>query len=283
MATKAKPTKSADLKNWLDAKKRSTRILGDVERYLLTKEPEKRSTLVIHPSEVIKDDFCERESYFLLTGATPLRDRPNLRLQTIFDEGHEYHRKWQSRFEGMGVLWGKWDNGDGTPSWFGLPDDGPALNRRYLEVPVGNRTYRMSGHGDGVIRGIGPTAWLEVKSVGEGTMRVLAPELLRKAEQDANKAFRDISRPFADHLRQTLVYLELAAETYPDLSINEAIVIYEYKANQATHEFVVERNFDLVEPYFAKAARVVEAVKAGTPPVCKIPACKKHQRYEEKA
>jgi hypothetical protein len=54
-----------ELKRFLDAKTR-TRLLGDIERYLQKRPKGDRSTTVLHPSEMIKKDFCLRGSYFLL-------------------------------------------------------------------------------------------------------------------------------------------------------------------------------------------------------------------------
>jgi len=42
---------------------------------------------------MVKKDWCLRASYFALTGATVKKEVPNLRLQSIFDEGHFIHYK----------------------------------------------------------------------------------------------------------------------------------------------------------------------------------------------
>ena len=96
-----------ELKKFLDAKKTTTRLLGDVERHLMRRPLGDRRTDVLHPSEIIKPDWCHRYSYYLLTGGVDKPDKPNLRLQNIFDEGHYIHAKWQTRFQEMGVLYGK--------------------------------------------------------------------------------------------------------------------------------------------------------------------------------
>ena len=98
---------ATELQKYFDTKKVPTRLIGKVERHLLTKPREERSTSVLHPSEIIKSDFCHRYSYYLLTGGEPKTEKPSLRLQNIFDEGHAIHEKWQNRFHEMGTLYGK--------------------------------------------------------------------------------------------------------------------------------------------------------------------------------
>jgi hypothetical protein len=61
------PSKT-DFQKYLDTKKTDTRLTGHIERHLMKKEPGDRSTTVLHPSEMIKADFCHRYSYYLLTG-----------------------------------------------------------------------------------------------------------------------------------------------------------------------------------------------------------------------
>ena len=95
---------ATELQKYLDTKKVPTRLIGEVERHLLKKPREDRSTTVLHPSEIIKPDWCHRYSYYLLTGGEPKTEKPSLRLQNIFDEGHAIHAKWQKRFQDMGVL-----------------------------------------------------------------------------------------------------------------------------------------------------------------------------------
>lgn len=268
MATKKSSFKSKSLKDYLDAKKRPTRLIGDVERYLLTLPEEDRDYTYIHPSDLIKDDYCLREGFYLLNGYPKKGGNPNLRLQNIFDEGNTIHRKWQSRFEGMNVLWGMWDNGPGTDVRFGLPDCVPAQGRRYREVPVHDWSRLISGKGDGLIVGLGDRAWLELKSVGPGTIRKEAPFLFRSDENEKD-AWNNVRKPFPGHLRQTLLYLYLASKTY-DFDVQEGVLIYEWKADQSIKEFVVQRDDELILPYLAKADLVVDAVEAEKAPDCNV-------------
>jgi len=56
----------SDLKRFLDAKTKPSRLIGDIERHLMARPVGDRSTTVLHPSEIIKRDFCRRSAYFLL-------------------------------------------------------------------------------------------------------------------------------------------------------------------------------------------------------------------------
>ena len=103
-----------DLQKYLDTKKVPTRLIGEVERYILKKPRSNRNTTVLHPSEIIKPDWCHRYSYYLLNGGEPKTEKPSLRLQNIFDEGHAIHVKWQNRLAEMGVLYGMWNGLTGS-------------------------------------------------------------------------------------------------------------------------------------------------------------------------
>jgi hypothetical protein len=63
------PSKT-DFQKYLDTKKTDTRLTGHIERHLMKKAPGERSTTVLHPSEMIKADFCHRYSYYLLIQLT---------------------------------------------------------------------------------------------------------------------------------------------------------------------------------------------------------------------
>ena len=263
-----------ELKKFLDAKKTETRLLGDVERHLLRRPLGDRSTLVLHPSEIIKPDFCMRYSYYLLTGGKPKTEKPNLRLQNIFDEGHYIHAKWQKRFQEMGVLYGKFlclacgvvTNGI-SPS---CQKCGKDSLMEYKEVTLIDETLRIAGHTDGWIKGIKEDCLIEIKSIGAGTFRFEAPELLRDADGDIGRAFKSIRRPFRSHLLQGQMYLELAKRMFGEEAPNEIVFLYELKADQDTKEFTVKADYEIVERVFYKAEKVIDAVESGIMPKCNI-------------
>ena len=265
----------AKLKNFLDAKKVDTRLLGDIERHLMKAPPSDRSSLVLHPSEIIKPDFCHKYSQYLLEGGTKKPDNPGLRMQNIFDEGHYIHEKWQNRLYSMGTLYGDFQCLACRTVMSGLSPlkctwCSSVAPLRYQEVKLFDKGLRIAGHTDGWVKDDQPDVLIEVKSVGEGTLRFEAPELLRDAGGDAAKAWKNVRRPFLGHLRQGQMYLELAKREYGEAAPRKIVFIYEFKANQDYKEFTVKADFDVVERYFFTAEKIVTAVKRNNQLECNI-------------
>jgi hypothetical protein len=263
---------SSELKRFLEAKKTNPRLIGDIERHLMAKPAEERRTDVLHPSEMAKSDWCLRASYFALTGVTVKKDKPNLRLQSIFDEGHSIHAKWQNWFREMGTLHGKWQCHICGGTFFATSPvkcglcDARAYFLEYREIPLVDDELRIAGHADGWIKGIGADCLIEIKSIGTGTLRFEAPELIAKADGDLTKAWRSIRRPFRTHLMQGQIYLELMKRMGEP--VNEIVFLYELKADQDYKEFLVKADFELVADIFGNAKEVVTAVTNGVPPEC---------------
>lgn len=261
-----------DLWKFLDAKSKPTRLLGDIDRHLLTKAPGDRSTTVIHPSEIIKNDFCRRGSYFLLSGHKKIATNPNLRLQNIFDEGHYIHAKWQRWFQEMGVIHGKFKCQVCDSITFGTSPkecevcQAPWYKLIYDEVTMIDDSLRIKGHTDGWIKGIGDDTLIEIKSIGPGTIRSEAPSLMMEADGDFMKAWGKVKKPFGPHILQGQMYLELMQRMGND--VNEIVFIYELKADQSYKEFSVKRDFEIVRHVFDRAKLVVDAVEAGVAPDC---------------
>jgi hypothetical protein len=263
-----------DLQKYLDTKKADTRLIGPIERHLLKKFPEDRSTTVLHPSEMIKADFCHRYSYYLLTGGVKKQANPNLRLQNIFDEGHFIHAKWQNRIYEMGNMWGdfKCQNCGGITAGLSpqICEHCKCATLIYDEVALIDNNLRIAGHTDGWVKGLGDDFLIEIKSIGEGTLRFEAPDLLRDADHDLKKAWRNIRRPFRGHLLQGQMYLELARRMYGEDAPKEVVFLYELKMDQDYKEFTVKADYDMVERIFYKAQQINDAVDAGVMPKCNI-------------
>lgn len=261
-----KTAPSSDLKRYLDAGKKPTVVLGAVEQHLLTRPPDtSRRTDVLHPSEVSGDKWCVLAAYHELRGGTPQRDAIGLRLASIFAEGHAIHDKWQGWFANMGVLYGTW--GD-EKEW----GHGPG---RYREVPIDIPDLRVQGHADGWLTLGSGDYLLEIKSVGTGTIRTYAPELLTGS---LAKSFSGISRPFGAHLRQASIYAyglhDMAARGLLDREPPAKILfLYQCKEDQAAKEFVVEYSPEIIAPAIERMRAVVTAAEAGDPPVCSLPNC----------
>jgi CRISPR/Cas system-associated exonuclease Cas4 (RecB family) len=265
---------TTELKKFLDTKKVETRLIGPIERHLLRRPEGDRSTTVLHPSEMIKSDFCHRYSYYLLTGGTKKKDKPNLRLQNIFDEGHFIHEKWQNRIYEMGNLWGDFKCVSCNKVTSGLSPrecqhcQGTTL--KYDEVALVDPTLRIAGHTDGWVKNLGDDFLIEIKSIGEGTLRFEAPDLLYDADGDVTKAWKNIRRPFRGHLLQGQMYLELAKRMFGDDAPNEIVFLYELKANQDYKEFIIKSDYDTVSRVFYAAEKINKAVNDGVMPKCNV-------------
>jgi hypothetical protein len=276
----------SDLQRFLDAKRKPSRLMGDIERHLMARPAGDRSTTVLHPSEIIKKDYCRRAGYYLLSGRTKIAENPNLRLQSIFDEGHAIHAKWQRWFQEMGVLYGRFTC---TACEFSLFDLGPVIcpacgkpTMEYREVTLVDESLRIAGHTDGWIKGIGNDTLIEIKSIGPGTIRSEAPNLFMDADANFMEAWKNVRRPFPTHILQGQVYLELLQRMGHD--VNEIVFIYELKADQDYKEFSIKRDFELVRHVFDNAKLVVDAVEAGVAPDCNNSpggTCKQCAPYKE--
>jgi hypothetical protein len=257
---------SSDLKKYLAAKNKPTRLLGDIERHLLLKPAGDRSTTVLHPSEIVKPDWCQRASWFLLNGVPKKQDKPTFKLQSIFDTGHAVHSKWQRYFQEMGVLHGKYSCASCShTTWGTSPEEcencaAPWYRLTYDEVTLHDDSLRLKGHTDGWIKGIGSDCLIEIKTVGPGTIRFEAPHLMYEADGDFMKAFNLVKTPFSPHILQGQIYLELMKRM--GNPVDEIVFIYELKADQSMREFPVKADFELVRHIFDKAQRVVDAVEA---------------------
>jgi rubrerythrin len=257
-----------------DLGKSESRLLSDVRAHVeisRTALESKRDTTHIHPSEMAKTDWCPRETFFRIS-EEPKSDEEagaSFNMENVFEEGHEIHRKWQSWFWEMGVLFGWWECLGCEHYWEALsPQVCPRCFEdkdiiRYREVPIYSQRYRIMGHADGAIHDAKGKVLIEIKSIGVGTLRFDAPHL-HQQYQDGKLTLLDvwkkIRRPFNSHLRQGNLYLKLMPEY-------EAIVfIYEYKPNQGVREFVVGRNSAITDPLLASCTEIINALRSGFPP-----------------
>lgn len=264
------------MQKYLATRKADTRLVGPIERHLLSRPLDtSRRRDVIHPSALCKKDFCARWQYFEITLQPPVEDRPGLRLQSIFDEGHSIHDKWQTWIAEMGNLYGRWGCRSCDHVWWDLsPEACPGCGSRilkYREVQLLDEDLMIAGHADGWVRGLGEDFLIEVKSVGPGTIRAEAPALMRDGA-DLTAAWRGIRRPFPTYVRQALLYIEIGhlmvAKGLLDSFPEEVVVLMELKSDQSYKEFTVQRDPDVVTDMLDTAYDVSRAVRSGTPPNC---------------
>lgn len=278
MVVKSQKVSSKKLKAFLDATKRETRVLGQVERHVLSKPFEERRQDVLHPSDIIKAEWCALAAYHALLGNyVEVREKPTLRLSSIFHMGHAIHAKWQDHLKDMGVLYGKWSTGEWAVS------SEVSKDAQYHEVPLSSPAHRISGHSDGWVKGLGEDFMIEIKSIGSGTIRMEMPSLFNGGAT-LESAWSNIRQPFRSHILQGQVYLHLAhlmvergeLESAP----NEIVFIYDLKSNQDYKEFSVSYNPEFINHIFEAALDVVWAVDNNRPPVCSIDATKGCKRCE---
>jgi hypothetical protein len=270
----AKPTTipSKDLKEFLNSSKRETRLMGALERHVLAQPFDERDQSYIHPSDIIKSEWCAIAQYHAIKGNyVETRDKTTLRLASIFAEGHTIHAKWQNWFKDMGVLYGMWSDSTGT-SWAVSKDVHKSVD--YAEVPLRSDKYMMRGHADGWIKGIGDDCLIEIKSIGTGTIRMEMPAMLAQYNNDIDVVWKNIRTPLRSHQLQGQVYLHLChlmvEEGLIEAAPDEIVFIYELKANQEYKEFVVKYNAEYTAEIFDKARDVAWAVENDREPVCNI-------------
>lgn len=278
---------SSRLKEYLDTNKTESRLLGPIDRHLMARvDTSTRRTDVLHPSEIVKPDWCHRASYHLLRGAAKPVETKRLRSENIFTTGHEVHAKYQRWLYEMGKLVGSFRcRACGYVFWGTSPltcGNCNAVSLVYAEVPARSELHRIEGKADGWVTGLGADFLLEIKTIGPGTLRMEQPQLLADHGGDIVKAWRDIKRPFLNHRRQAGLYVELLHGWRNDAP-EEIVFLYELKATNETKEFVVRRRPDLVADVFEGALDVAYAVDQGKPPTCTVNGrelCAKCKPYE---
>lgn len=263
----------AAYKRLRDLGKTETRILNDIRGHVMVSRMHgdpTRDKRHIHPSDLAKADFCRREIYFRVSGE-PITDpqrNPSFQMETIFEEGHEIHRKWQTWLWEMGVLYGLWFCLACETEWWDVsPKDcikckvGRDL-LVYMELPIEVPSFHLIGHADGAIHDGKGNALLELKSVGIGTLRFEAPQLYEKyvAGASLDSIWKAIRRPFASHIIQGQLYL-WALEDY-----DEIVFIYEFKPNQSVKELRMRKNPDVIASLLEDCRAITGGLRSGFPP-----------------
>ena len=261
--------KSTALDKFLKAGKANSRVLGKVERHVLStpRDVSRRSDL-LHPSAMVRPTWCHRASYFHLLGHEPSPRPITLNQHMIFAEGHRIHEVWQDVFKDMGTLYGMWEIVEtGATYWGFASDHNDKYTVKYREVPLDNEDLMITGHADGWLVGFGEPLLLEVKSIGIGSMRYYSPGLV-KADSDFAAAWKAIETPFESHISQVQLYLKLLELSDHEVTPQEAVIIYESKVNQEVKEFVIRKDSWGINHILDAAKMIVEAVKTKTPPDC---------------
>lgn len=265
------------LKNFLDAGKSTTRVIGKVERYVLSQPYDNsRSFDGLHPSAMVSKYWCHRASYFHLMGNHPAPEERSFKRELVFAQGHAIHDTWQNWFRDMGKLYGKWEcRKCGNREWATSPKScvqcgQSEIPMKYREVPVENKELMITGHADGWLKGFGDDLMLEIKSVGVGTLLWLDKPGFMEAEQDFEKYWKNLRTPFESHISQVQLYMKVLELSGIENSPQEAVIIYEAKPTQEVKEFVIKKDDWGINHIIDAARMIVKCIEAKTPPDCNV-------------
>lgn len=272
---KPKTITSKRVQDWKKIQKDEPSIIREIKEHLLKRkslEDGDRDKTKLHPSEIANSQWCRRYSYYVISGEPETDDSSfSFELSNIFEEGKDIHKKWQKRIDDLGKLHGTWECLNCHYYWWETsprkcPDCGTE-NRdfiKYREVPLESEEYMIIGHADGEVE----EALIEVKSIGLGTLRFEAPQLLKQYEVetvdgktvvDVQGLWRDIKRPFPGHTRQGMIYLLCRGK-------KSILFIYEFKPTQQVKGFILSYNEELIADILEQALDVKYALKKGAPP-----------------
>lgn len=197
---------------------------------------ERRDKKYLHPSEICKRDWCARASMYQINEQPPDKKK-EMGFQTlnVFATGHMIHAKWQGWLERAGIL-------------------------KQSEMPIFDEEHHIMGTADGLISDAQGEAILEIKSVGIGTVRYEAPDLLKgKGTETAydHEVWWKLRQPLPSHLRQINLYMYVTG-------VHKGIVLYEWKGTQECKEFEVTYQPALIQHILATAAVVKSHLENGT-------------------
>lgn len=284
-----KPTGS--LKSFIDAGKVKTRVLGAVERHVLSlPQGDDRRTDVLHPSDMVDAAWCHRASYFHITGRVPATRDFSFRLMSTFQTGHDIHDKWQNWFKDMGNLYGRWKCKVCNKVVWALASDLEKIEPecgpwKYKEVGLDYSPLHIAGHSDGLLVGFGDPLMLEIKSIGSGTLRWEFAEQYAENNYSLDKTWKQIDSPSIKHVNQVQIYMKLAELLDLEYKPQEAVLIYELKDSQESKEFVVSKSDFGIKHLFDAAEMIAQAVKDKVAPPCNISSegCKRCKGYTDES
>jgi len=258
-----------------------------------------RRSNTIFPSEMARSEWCPRATYYRMSGLPEPASSNSFALDNVFSEGNRIHSKWQGWLAKTGDLWGDWycascdtrvnnslipDNAryEGfSPYW----TDDHLHEWEYKEVTLKSTTQMISGHADGAL--YKENCLIEIKSMGIGTFRFEAPNILKdntyevngKKITDIEGMWKSIHRPLMSHVKQGNIYLHMAQEM--GMPFDRIVFLYEFKANQQVKEFLISKSDDVLEPLLDTARQIEYALSIGVPPACPFGGCGSCKAYEK--
>lgn len=283
-AAAKKSTGALGLADLLANRKAPSLLLADIRAHVVdtARTGNEDRSAALHPSDISRRDWCPRANLARLRGGVAPQ-RTTFTREVVFAHGHQAHERWQRWMAQMALLEGRWICQycgarfyANAPKWC----DCGSEDLKYDELVLEDPDRMIEGRTDGYIPS--RNALVEIKTVGEGTIRFADPKLLERHQfetpggivTDLKGAWNDIHRPFTSHLRQGQLYLYLARRK--GLKADRMVYIYESKLTQDAKEFVVSFDQSLIEPILVSAREVALAYHGLFPdPACRFPgACK---------
>ncbi len=291
-----------------DAKNTPGIVLPKVKEMMLAEsvQPHGHRTHIVYPSELShQSTFCPRAVYLRITEGGLPPEKFDFVRENIFAEGNSIHAKWQERLRKATNLWGDWQcvicghreknclEPEGydyvspmrvraskpcdfrTGDHNGDDDKGNHI-WQYIEVTLDAvDEVLIGGHADGAF----DTTLVELKSVGEGTVRIEDPDRFREAGGDLKELWRGITRPFKSHLAQGDIYLWICQ--LRGLPFDKISFVYESKWNQQVKEFTVEYDEARSVKLIDQARAVKYSVDKQEEPPCRFfGTCKQCEPYD---
>lgn len=218
----------------------------------------------LHASEICKQGWCPRASWYKLTGIQPDKKGRGRISSLVAAEGNEIHERHQNALWSLGILTGMWRCLVCDHRWWATSPTSCASCDTYLikyaEVPIEDKDLMLIGHGDGLVEtSRHGQILLEVKSIGEGSVRIEAPALYQRLiDGDVNYSglWTSIRRPFPTHVRQAMLYLRA-------LKMRTAVLLYECKWNQQIKELRIHYREDTIANIVDGAQQVRRAIEEG--------------------
>lgn len=279
---------------YLNASKLAEPLFADVQKHVLDRaaKPSGRRQDVMHPSEIVKSDWCHLAAFHRLRLQAEPADKRKTTFtrENIFQEGHQTHSKWQNWLTEMGRLAGNWHClycdrvfwADYTP--LECECRAPAACLVYDEVPLNADPLCIGGKADGYTPD--DASLIEIKTLGLGSLRYERPEFLERYVVDTDRGrlpdltrlWRDFRRPLPTAVRQVQLYMYIANH-FEDLAVERCVFFYDFKSTQETKSFTVAYDESFSEPIIEAATAIVDCLRTDTPPFCNIngrsgcPAC----------
>lgn len=271
------------LADLLNNRKHPTVLLGDIRAHVVEqalKPDPGRNPHVLHPSDICRSTWCPRANIERLRGRVSTPERPSFTRESVFQYGTDRHTRWQDWMAQMRLLEGTWNcRSTGQQFYANAPLTCGICGERdfaYAELVLRSHDLLIEGRTDGYVPERG--CLVEIKTVGEGTIRHADPALLerytletpRGDTVDLKGLWDAIHKPFLSHLRQGQIYLHLARGM--GLPVERMVYIYDSKLTQDAKEFAVSYDKGLISPILAAARKVKLAMDgAGEDPECRFP------------